>query len=255
MDVIIIEDEEQTAWDVRHCVEMVRPHFKIQAVLDSVESSVEWLSNHPAPNLIISDIQLGDGLAFEIFKKVRVLCPIIFCTAYNEYAIQAFQNNGIDYLLKPINEQLFEKSLAKLESMAMKMISSYDVGVLDLLIKTVQGEGSGYKNNFLVPYRGQLIPIGIDDISFFCIGEEFTELHTKDSRKYNLSKTLDYLELAVDPGKFFRANRQFLVAHSSIKHIEHYDDRKLLVKLDLPHVEPIIVSKAKASEFLKWMER
>lgn len=254
MNILIIEDEIETAWDIQHCIKSVRPHFRIEGVADSIESGVEWMSMHAAPDLIISDIQLGDGLAFDIFKKAEIKCPVIFCTAFDEYAIQAFQNNGIDYLLKPINEQLVEKSLCKVESFVNSSKPYYDNTLLDKVIKTLEEHDKHYKTNFLATYRNQMIPLHASDIAFFQVGENGTKLHTKDNSKYTLKDTLDHLESVLDPTLFFRANRQFLIAYSAIKHIEYYDDRKLLVKVNLPNAVPIVVSKAKASLFLSWVE-
>jgi DNA-binding LytR/AlgR family response regulator len=254
MNVVIIEDEVQTAWDVQHCIKALRPSFIIKAILDSVESSIQWFSNHEAPDLIISDIKLGDGIAFEIFKRIQITCPIIFCTAYDEFAIQAFQNNGIDYLLKPINEKLFEQSLNRIESLARTLRHSFDSSVLDTLMAALEAKETRYKRNFLVAFRNRMIPIRIEEIAFFSIDNNKTILHTMDNKKYTMNDTLEQLETTLDPKIFFRANRQFFIAFHAVKQIEHYHGRKLLVETCLPDEEPITVSKAKSTEFLLWME-
>jgi DNA-binding LytR/AlgR family response regulator len=254
MNVAIIEDEIQTAWDIRNCIETLRPNFKVVTTLDSVEVAVEWLTKNPSPDLIISDVQLGDGLSFEIFKKTHLKSPIIFCTAFNKYAIQAFESNGIDYILKPINERLFERSILKLESIINHFSPRYDLEGLEKMIHSLSQREPKYKNSFLVSYRTQLIPVDVQDIVLFKYQEGFTELVTTDSQRYTVNKSLDALEAQLDPEQFYRANRQFIIAYKSVKHIEHYDDRKLLLKLQNVTSEQVVVSKAKASAFLSWME-
>jgi DNA-binding LytR/AlgR family response regulator len=254
MNIAIIEDEIQTAWDIRNCIETLRPHFRVVTTLDSVEVAIEWLAKNPSPDLIISDIQLGDGLSFEIFKKADLKSPIIFCTAFNEYAIQAFESNGIDYILKPINEKLFERSILKVESIINHLSPRYDMDGLEKMIRSLSQREQKYKSSFLVSYRNQLIPVEIQDIGLFKYQEGFTELITTDSQRYTLTKSLDALEAQLDPTQFYRANRQFIIAYKSVKRIEHYDDRKLLLKLEPATNEQVVISKAKASAFLSWME-
>jgi DNA-binding LytR/AlgR family response regulator len=255
MNTLIIEDEIQTAWDIANCIETLRPNFKIVATLDSVETALDWLRRNPSPDLIISDIQLGDGLSFEIFKKVELKSPIIFCTAFNEYAIQAFESNGIDYILKPVNEKCLERSIAKLESIISYLAPRYDIANLERILQSLSERDNRYKNSFLVPYRNQLIPVEVQDVAFFKCQEGSTELFTRNGHRYSFTKSLDSIEAQLDPRHFYRANRQYIVAYKSVRHIEHYDDRKLLLELDAVANEQIIISKARASEFLAWMER
>lgn len=167
MDVVIIEDEIQTAWDLQNSIQTLRPDFRIVAVIDSVEAGIEWFHDREQPDIIFSDIQLGDGLAFDILRRVQVVCPVIFCTAYDEYAIQAFQNNGIDYLLKPIKEELLKKSLDKLDLFKKPLKNNYNTAFLDQLIKEITGNIKLYKSTFLVSYREKMIPVNIADIIFF----------------------------------------------------------------------------------------
>lgn len=254
MNIAIIEDEIQTAWDIRNCIETLRPNFNIVATLDSVESAVDWLIRNPSPDLIFSDIQLGDGLSFEIFRKTDLKSPIIFCTAFNEYAIQAFESNGIAYILKPINEKLFEKSILKVESIINHFSPRYDLDSLEKMIRSLSQRETKYKNSFLVSYRTQLIPVETQDIAIFKYLDGSTELVTTDLDRYTLGKSLDALEAQLDPTQFYRANRQYIVAYRSVTRIEHHDDRKLLLKLHPGLDEQIVVSKAKASAFLSWME-
>jgi DNA-binding LytR/AlgR family response regulator len=253
MNIVIIEDEIQAARDLKTSIQVLRPDFSIQTILDSVEAGVEWFTMNASPNLIFSDIQLGDGLAFEIFQKMDIRCPIIFCTAYDEYALQAFQNNGIDYLLKPIREKQLEKSLARVNLLKPLEAESYK-SLLHQVIREIENHNKNYKNSFLVPYREKLIPVQCEEIAFFGLRDESAQLFTLDNKQYVIPYTLDHLETILNPQLFFRANRQNLVAYKAIKEVEHFFDRKLLVKLNMPGIDPLLISKAKASDFLRWME-
>lgn len=254
MNIVIIEDEVQAAWDLRQSIERLRPGFVIKAVLDSVESGRDWFSANPQPDLIFSDIQLGDGMAFDIFNELDLTCPVIFCTAYDEYAIHAFRNNGIDYLLKPVDEKVLEKSLAKIDLLKKPASQEYDPSLVHKVLKDIEQNTKNYKSSFLVAYRDKLILVRLEDICFFKIQNEQLQLHTKDNKIYFLNYKLDYLQTIIDPKLFYRANRQTLIAYSAIKEVEHYYDRKLLIHLLGQTNDSVIVSKARASDFLKWIE-
>lgn len=252
MNILIIEDEIQTAKDLQNSVKRLRPASSV-VVADSVESGVEWLSKN-VPDLIFSDIELGDGLAFEIFQKTSVQCPVIFCTAYDEYALLAFQNNGIDYLLKPVDDRQLEKSLAKMAMLSKPFEQQNYALLLHKVIQKIEDEIKTYKSSFLVSWREKLIPIRVEDIALFGLQDETTQLFTFDNKQYQIQYTLDHLQTLVDPKRFYRTNRQNLVNYKAIKEIEYFVDRKLLAKLVLPAIEPLIISKAKASDFVRWVE-
>ncbi|MDF2189011.1 LytTR family DNA-binding domain-containing protein [Paraflavitalea sp. CAU 1676] len=254
MKVLIIEDEVQTARDLQRSIKALRPAFHIVDIIDSVESGLEWFDKNQQPDLIFSDIQLGDGLAFDIFKRVDIQCPVVFCTAYDQYAIQAFRNNGIDYLLKPLEEGLLEKCLNKLQHLLKKPASQEERPLLTALLKELQGTHKSYKSTFLVTYRDKLIPVNVNDVLYFRVTGEVVDLCTKDNQQYRLVDSLDYIESLIDPSLFYRANRQYLVAFKAIREVETYIERKLLVHLIQPAADPIVVSKAKSSDFLAWME-
>jgi DNA-binding LytR/AlgR family response regulator len=254
MNIVIIEDEMRTANDLRESIEMARAEFRVKAILDSVEAALEWFSKNEPPDLIFSDIQLGDGLAFDIFRKIDIGCPVIFCTAYDEYAIEAFQNNGIDYLLKPVNEIQLEKSMAKIDLFKNSVTKQYSTALLAQLLRELENKTKNYKTSFLVSYRDKMIPVNIQDIALFSTHNDLTYLHTKDNKQYQLNYSLEHLEKITDPILFYRANRQILLAYNAIKEVAHYFDRKLLIKLTQPNAEPVSISKAKASDFLRWME-
>ena len=254
MNIVIIEDEVQTAWDLQNSIQALQPDYKVIAVIDSVETGIKWFSNNEQPDLIFSDIQLGDGLAFEILQQFQLTCPVVFCTAYDEYALKAFQNNGVDYLLKPVEEELLKKSFDKINILKTPSKNIYDSSLFSKLIKEITENIQSYKSTFLVSYRDKMIPVNVSDIIFFRIIADAVELSTNSNQQYRLSYSLDYIESIVDPKFFFRANRQYLLAYKAIKEVENYYDRKLLIRLANVNAEPVIVSKAKSSELLTWLE-
>lgn len=254
MKILIVEDEQRTAQDLQATIREVLPDAVFLATLDSVEASVEWLSKNPMPDLAFFDIQLADGLSFDIFEEVKVACPVIFCTAFDEHALRAFQVNGVDYILKPFDQASVRRALEKVRTLE-NFFQKRD-GDLESRLAKLLGEArpSGVKTTFLVSQRDKFLPIAVSDIAYFYIEHEVTFLHTFDNRRFMLSHTLDELEKTLDPRQFYRANRQYLVNAKAVLEVEQYFARKLRLKLSAQTKEPIVVSKAKASEFLLWME-
>jgi DNA-binding LytR/AlgR family response regulator len=254
MNIAVIEDETQTALDIARTLSVIRPAYRVLIILDSIEQALDWFEKNPMPDLVISDIHLGDGLAFSIFKKVHINCPVIFCTAYNEYAMQAFQANGLAYILKPVTDEALEKSLTKVEMMIRSLAPRYNIDGLERLIVEMYKRSGKHKTSFLVQFRNQLIPVQTNDICFFKVDRNCTFLYIRQGQKYIIPKSLDALETQLDPMHFHRANRQYIISFSSVDQVEYYDERKLLVKLKGFPLEEIIVSKGKATEFIRWME-
>lgn len=254
MRLLIIEDEVQAAWNLEDAILKCRPDVTIAGVLESLRAVKDWFKNNASPHLIFSDIQLGDGIVFDVLRELAPPCPIIFCTAYDEYLLQAFQANGIDYLLKPIDEKELKRSFEKLAMLERSLAPGRLPIDLGTAISEILERKKTYKTSFLVPYRDRLIPVEVDEISYFRVNESEADLALLDGRVYQHSFTLDYLASVLDPSHFFRASRQYLVALNAIKEIEHYEDRKLLLHLKHPCREKITVSKAKAPEFLRWMQ-
>jgi DNA-binding LytR/AlgR family response regulator len=251
MNIVIIEDEAKTAADLKDTIQKVDSSAKVLITLDSIESSVEYFRNHLMPDLVFSDIQLADGLSFQIFKSVTVSCPVIFCTAFDEYAIEAFRANGIDYILKPFDEQTIKNSLIKIKKLEMHFSSQND---LFIRMGTALLNQKSYKSAFLVSYKDKMIPISTSDIACVYIADEAIRLITFSNQKFGLDYTLDEIENMLDPKLFYRVNRQYILHFIAITEIEHYFARKLIVKVSVPVPETIVVSKARASDFLRWME-
>ncbi|MDJ1495523.1 LytTR family DNA-binding domain-containing protein [Cytophagaceae bacterium DM2B3-1] len=252
LTILIIEDEIKAARELQKLLEELQPGCHIIAILQSVEEAIHWLKNNSVPDLIFSDIQLADGLCFDIFKTVRLHSPIIFCTAFDEYAIRAFETNSIDYLLKPIDKVKLGKSLDKYDS--LKQIYSgnkeYEAK-LEALFSQIR---KPYKTSLLVHFKEKIIPLKTEEIAFFHYTNGIVHVLTQRNQQHVINYTLDELEAMVDPQVFYRANRQFIINRNAISNAEHYFARKLTVKLHIPTPEPIVISKAKASDFLHWLE-
>lgn len=248
MNVLIIEDEIKTARELKKLVEQLRSDITVVEILPSVKAGIQWFGTHPKPDLVFSDIQLADGLSFDIYKNIPVHTPVIFCTAFDEYAIRAFEANGIDYLLKPVDEQRLQQALDKYE----KLKDAFAVeNKLESLLAQFTRQ---YKQTLLVHFQDKIIPVKTADITYLHYSNGIVSVYTGSHQKYILSSTLDELETMLNPGSFFRANRQFIINRQAIVNVEHYFSRRLVVKLTVTTPEQIIISKVKASEFLQWME-
>lgn len=253
MKVLIIEDEMPTALDLEKTIKEIDSEFELLGFIDTVESAISYFNTHPAPDVVFMDIQLADGKSFEIFDEVEIKCPIIFCTAFDEYAIEAFKVNGIDYLLKPFDKQSVEQSLKKLNELKAHFNRAYpDQEKMTEILHSIQ---RNYKTSFLVSFRDKMIPLLAEEIAYFTIEHELTFLYTFEQKKYLVSSTLEELENQLDPNMFYRANRQYLVNFASVSEVEHYFARKLLLKLKTETKQPIVISKAKASSFINWMQK
>lgn len=229
----------------------LRPDIVVMDILPSVKGSLIWLRENEHPDLIFSDIQLADGLSFDIFENIRVNCPVIFCTAFDEYAIKAFEANGIDYLLKPVDEKKLIQSFNKYEMLkkAFENELNHYEGQMTNLISQLK---TNFKSTFLIHSQGKIIPLKVSLISFIHYENGNVSIYTENKR-YFYSSTMDELEAQLDPSVFFRANRQFIINSSAVDLAENYFSRKIIVKLVMPTPEPIIVSKLKANDFLKWL--
>ncbi|MET3981953.1 two-component system response regulator LytT [Mucilaginibacter sp. UYP25] len=251
MNIIIIEDEIKAAKSLENIILTLRPGNKVLGRLQSVESSVAYLTENSQPDLIFMDIQLADGLCFEIFKVVNISCPIIFCTAFDEYSLDAFKANGVDYILKPFEKEDIATGLKKVDDLKNFFQQKIVPDLGDLLARV--GAPAG-KKNFLVMKNNKYTNIATDTIAFFYIRNEMTSIMCFDQEEYILSQSLDQVTALVSPQKFFRVNRQYLVNFSAIKEVEHYFLRKLFIKLLVPTPDKLLINKEKQHVFLNWME-
>lgn len=251
--VLIIEDEPKTAAVLRDIILQVQPNTEITGVLDSIQKSVEYLSDlKNVPDLIFMDIQLADGLCFEIFSRVQVTFPVIFCTAYDQYALQAFKTNGIEYILKPIKEEDVKAAFSKYET--LKQSIKPESELLDAL-KSALDSKKRFKTTMLVRFKESFIPLPISNIALFFVDTEVVYAFTFDNQKYAVFKPINDMEEEIDPSIFFRINRQMLLNRAAIVEIQPYFNRKIIVKTHLKIEEQLIVSRLKVTQFMNWIEK
>ncbi len=251
MQIIIIEDELKAAKSLAAMISKIRPGATIAAQLQSIESAVSYLSRNEAPDLIFMDIQLSDGLCFEIFKSVKIPCPVVFCTAYGEYTMDAIKANGIDYILKPFSKEALQEAFEKVESFKNFFQQNAQPDLDGLLKKIGLDEG---KKSFLVFKNNKYTTIPTEQIAFIYIKYESSTIMTFQGQEYAIDQSLDQVQAQLSARQFFRLNRQYLVNFSAVKEVEHYFARKLLVKLTVPTPEKLLIGKEKTSSFLSWLE-
>ncbi len=256
MKAIIIEDEEIIAKVLENKINKVAPDVKIIQVLPSLKTARKWLSENAEPDLLFMDIQLSDGVSFEIFNDFSLTCPVIFTTAYDEYAIRAFKVNGVDYLLKPVKETELSAAIDKCRKLADK--SEQPPADMAALIRSLTGpaNASRYKEKFIVNVRKQWIPVNTSDIACFS-KEVLNYIYLFNGERYMIDYvTLEEVEELLDPKQFYRANRQFIINMDSIQSVKPVENSKLIIRLKEPnHKLEIDMSRLKSPDFKKWMDR
>ena len=251
MNVIIIEDEKPSARRLQRM--LVKLGIPTKSMLHSVEEALDWFQNNQHPDLIFLDIQLSDGLSFEIFETIDIKSAVIFTTAYDEYALQAFKLNSIDYLLKPIDDDDLEKAIKKYQDrIPQKQTVQIDFNdIKKLLMNPIDRE---YKKRFSVKVGQHIKLINIDDIECFFSENKGTYLHTNDGRNYLLDTTLELLENELEPKQFFRINRKYFVNIHAIKDMVSYTNSRLQIKLHSYKNEDVIVARERVKDFKDWLE-
>jgi len=249
MNVLIIEDEKPAAARLKQLILDILPEAEIYGALDSISVAVDWLKSHQRPDLILCDIQLADGQSFEIFDRVQVSSPIIFTTAFDQYAIKAFKLNSVDYLLKPIDAQALEQAIRKFKS------SQFQPQIDLSRIKDLLQVQPNYKSRFLVKFGDKIQSVQAEDVAFFFSSEKITFLQTQMGKKYVLDYTLDQLETLLDPEVFFRINRKYISRISSIHEIYTFSGSRLKVRLQQCEDNDIFISRDKATAFKDWLDR
>jgi DNA-binding LytR/AlgR family response regulator len=244
---LIIEDEPLAAEALKNLIQELRPEWTLLDTFDSVETSVRYLSTH-SPDLIFMDIHLADGLSFSILEQQTSACPVVFTTAYDQYAIKAFQVNGFDYLLKPI---LPAELIRVLEKFDKQEQANPD---LKSLIQQFTKPVKEYKSRFLVRIADKLISIPVEGISYFYSDEKHTWL-VQGKELFQIDFTLDHLEESIDPGKFFRLNRKVLASYSSISKIYNHLNGKLKIELQPAFDSELFVSRERSREFKEWLDK
>jgi DNA-binding LytR/AlgR family response regulator len=252
MKVLIVEDEHLASKKLKQLLLKIDDSIEIVDILESVHATIDWISNHPLPDLIFMDIQLDDGVCFEIFNTIEVNTPVIFTTAYDQYAIKAFKVNSVDYLLKPISGEDLASALNKFNRrypMADRQQEKISL-LYDQLVK------KEYKSRFFVKLGTHFFSISTQEIACFYIRERSTFIKSKVGKNFDIDFSLEQVQSMVDPDQFFRINRNYIVNLDSITDIISYSTNRLKIKLkNFEHLEDLIVSREKTSDFKQWLDR
>lgn len=254
MKIVIVEDEIPAAKRLEKLIKEIDNEIVIETKLDSIETAVAWFNNHAQPDLVFMDIELADGQSFEIFNQIKITAPIIFATAYDEFALKAFKVNSIDYLLKPIDKQALQLAIEKFKALksSFKTETKADFDI-NAILKTLSPNKEG-KSRFLVKLGERLISVEKEQIAYFMSEDKLTFLVTHDKNKYVVDQTLDELEAQVNVKEFFRINRQFISSLKAIGSIHNYFNGKLKLNLSPQVKEEVLVSREKASFFKEWLD-
>ncbi len=250
MNVLIIEDEQLSASRLKRILSEVNPAAEVLAVLETVQEAVQWLKTNPSPDVALMDVRLADGLSFEVFEKVRVTCPVIFTTAFDEYALRAFKVNGLDYLLKPVEKQELSMALGKVsdrhpESFFQEQMRSF--------LSQFRGKSTVYRKRFLIPLVDGYKTVPVEEVDYVFSEAKVCHLVLKGGQRIAVPQTMEELEEELDPDAFFRANRQFIVSVESIGSIHNGFNGKLI--LSLRKDKEVVVSREKAPALKSWLDR
>ena len=250
MKILIVEDEQKTALLLKEFIEW-HPTYSVESICDSVETAVNYLRQHQQDlDVVFMDIQLSDGQSFEIFDKISVNLPVVFCTSYNEFTLKAFKNQGIDYILKPFDAMDIRQTIAKVEALK----GNFRQHTANTL-KEVLTQKPTYQTSFLIRFREKIYPVLVADIAFVYLENETAYLYNFKGEKHPIFKTLDEIENAVSPDQFYRVSRQMIINRKAIKEIEPYFNQRLVVHLTVPTPEKALVPRLKVSSFLNWIEK
>lgn len=248
MKVIILEDENRAANHLERLLSKVAPDIMVIAKLESVRDGVKYLQNNPEPDLIFSDIQLADGLSFEIYNQVAVLCPIIFTTAYDHYAMEAFRTNGIDYLLKPIEEERLKQSIEKAKHFSPGLVLE------KILSISSSPSAKPYKSRFMVKVGDKIKSIPVEEIMVF-YSQKASFILTADKHTFCIDYALDQLEPMLDPETYFRINRKYIVSINACTNILAWSNSRLRLKIEGTDDPDIIVARERVQEFKNWLDK
>lgn len=255
MNIVIIEDEVLAANKLEEFILKYNSNFKILAKIRSVKTAIKWFEANGLPELLFLDIHLLDGNSFEILKEVEITCPVIFTTAYDSYALEAFKVNSIDYLLKPISFSKLKGAFQKLETLKGN-IDVQQSKLLNDLLETVEKQGAGYKTRFLVKSGSKMFSLPVNQINHFYSEDRITFLLSNEGKRFMINQTLEELESLLDPAHFFRINRQMIVHIDSIKVTHKHFKGRFKIELNIKSpIEEIMVSSRRVSDFQFWLDR
>jgi DNA-binding LytR/AlgR family response regulator len=253
MNIVIIEDEPQAAARLEKLLAELLPESRVVARIDTVKKAVQWFSQHPAPNLVLMDIQLADGISFEIFDMCDIKAPVIFITAYDEYALKAFKVNSLDYILKPVDKDELSSALLKFRS--VQYSESFAHEMLRNIGQTVQMLMKKYKSRFVIKVGEHLKTVEVEKVRYFFTQDKATFCVTDENRNFILDYTMEQLEEMLDPAQFFRINRKYIVRASAIQDIIHYTNSRLRLVLSGSEDHDIIVARERVQEFKEWLDK
>lgn len=254
MRIIIIEDEQLAAERLEELIQQYDPDVQIVASLDTVQDAVAWFASNPAPDLAFFDIQLADGKSFEIFEQTQVNCPVIFTTAYDEYALKAFQVNSVDYILKPIDFEHLSKAFAKFDQMKSAFAQTTPAITLETMQQVMQSlQKPSYKSRFVVKSGAQLHAVPAGEILYFFHEDKIVWLKRSDGKRFAVDFTLEQLEDLLNPEQFFRLNRKFIANFDAIQGVTAYTNSRLKIQLPgMPDAEKILISRERVKDFKVW---
>jgi DNA-binding LytR/AlgR family response regulator len=248
MKVIILEDENRAVNHLTRMIHLVAPDMEVTAVFDTVREAVAYLEQEPAVDLIFADVQLADGISFEIFSRVSVNCPIIFTTAYDTYAIEAFNTNGIDYLLKPIEEERLSQAIRKARQLTSR------INLESLLNMRPDSMHKPAKSRFMVKVGEKILTIRVEDILAFYSFEKTTWLHTISHRNYIIDYSLEELESMLDRTTFFKINRKYIVSIAACSRIIAWSNMRLKIDIEGIDDQKIVVARERVRDFKSWLD-
>lgn len=256
MKVVIIEDEALAANKLEKMILKHNANFQVLEKLGSVEAATDWLSNQAMPDLLFLDIQLSDGTCFDLLKNIEITCPVIFTTAYDHFALDAFQLHSVDYLLKPVSQDKLGKALGKLDEMQQHYQKSQADPEWKTVLKTLEGQQQqAYKSRFLIKSGTRYFPVSTEQTHYFFSAQRITFLVTNEGKKYTIGYTLDELANLLDPADFFRINRKMIVHIKSIQMVHKHFNGRLKVELNPQSEEEVMVSSRRVADFQAWLDR
>ena len=253
MNVVIVEDEQLAAEALAAIIQRLRPQTAILAILGSVEEAVQWFTLHQTPDLVFCDIHLSDGNSFDIFRTVEIKSPVIFTTAYDSYAIEAFKVNSVDYLLKPIKAEDVAKALKKHEDL-QKHQFVHGLQNIQNLVQSSQPRQTGTRSRFLVKQGQAIKALPVEEVAYFLAEEGVVFLYSFQGKRFTINYTLEQLEEQLDPAKFFRINRHFMVNVEAVQEVRPYFKGRLYLVVKPELKQELIISSSRASSFKQWLD-
>ena len=255
LNVLIVEDEPHAQKELKRLLSNTGHDINILECIDTVEDAITWINNNPEPDIMFFDIQLSDGLSFDIFNHVKTKTPIIFTTAFDEYAIKAFKVNSIDYLLKPVKQNELVAAIEKFHTLKKSGKNSESGLSIEQVQKLLEINKPTYKSRFITRFGDQIKHIGINEIAYFKAEDNEVLLFTTNNKRYIIDYSLEQLTTMLDPIDFFRANRSYYINISSVKKISKYFNSRIHLKLEPATEDDVLISRVRVPDFLNWIDK